>query len=177
MVDQYKRKTGTIQKVCLIRPQINEDMQELPDFSPKMLLMLSVTTVWNCFFWSSACICLLLNMPIHTRTTCQLCAISLASSSTTPLIRTLQFSQQQNVKYGLTLISHYHLVLTRRTREAAQQQFKHIEQAIYGDRRVDVVTEAASLTARYCVCYLLKFSVLLYLLSFNVTLGSLLALR
>lgn len=45
MVDQYKRKTGTIQKVCLIRPQINEDMQELPDFSPKMLLMLSVTTV------------------------------------------------------------------------------------------------------------------------------------
>lgn len=113
-------------------------------------------------------------MPIHTRTTCQLCAISLASSSTTPLIRTLQFSQQQNVKYGLTLISHYHLVLTR---EAAQQQFKHIEQAIYGDRRVDVVTEATSLTARYCVCYLLKFSVLLYLLSFNVTLGSLLALR
>lgn len=45
MVDQYKRKTGTIQKVCLIRPQINEDMQELPGFSPKMLLMLSVTTV------------------------------------------------------------------------------------------------------------------------------------
>lgn len=39
MVDQYKRKTGTIQKVCLIRPQINEDMQELPDFSPKMLLI------------------------------------------------------------------------------------------------------------------------------------------
>lgn len=133
--------------------------------------------VRNCFFWSSACICLLLNTPIHTRTTCQLCAISLASSSTTPLIRTLQFSQQKNVKCGLTLISHYHLVLTRRIPEAAQQQFKHIEQAICGGRCVEVVMEATCLTARYCLCYLLKFRVLLHLLSFNVTLGSLLALR
>lgn len=46
-----------------------------------------------------------------------------------------------------------------------------------GDRRVEVVMETTSLTARYWVCYLLKFRVLLHLLSFNVTLGSLLALR
>lgn len=81
---------------------------------------------------------------MHTRTTCQLCGISLTSSSTTPLIRTLQFSQQQDVKCGLTLITHYHLVLTQRTREAAQKQFKHIEQAICGSRRVEVVMEATA---------------------------------